>query len=102
MRRLKVQYLLIQNIRSLLDKRRIPDKELAFATGHSQPWLSKILKGERNLRVEDLDGIAEFFGLTVYELLSPGISTLTERRSGIERRKGDRRSGEDRRKLIIT
>ena len=101
-RRLKVEFVLTQNIKALLHERRIPAKDLAFAVGHSQAWLSKVLRGERQLRTQDLDPIAEFFGLLPYELLSPGISTLTERRSGVERRRHERRSGFDRRKLVIT
>ena len=39
-----------------------------------------------------LDRIADFFGIATYQLLQPGISPLTERRSGLDRRLGrDRR-----------
>jgi hypothetical protein len=49
------------------------------------------------MALSDLGKIAEFFGLTAAELLSYGISPLTERRRvqrrcGLDRRKTDRRA----------
>ena len=47
---------------------------------------------ERGVPLKHLDRIADFFGIATYQLLQPGISPLTERRSGRERRTGhDRR-----------
>ena len=97
-RRLKIEFLLVQNLRALLAARHLNDKDLAFATGHSQAWVSKVLSGERHMRIRDLDRVADFFGLTASQLLSPGISMLTERRRG-ERRRGERRTGYERRKM---
>jgi transcriptional regulator with XRE-family HTH domain len=91
-RRLKANYLLIQNVRALLAARGVDDKALAMFCGHKPAWLSKIMAGERGISLPDLDKVADFFGLTVAQLLSHGISPLTERR------KGDRRSVEERRK----
>jgi hypothetical protein len=56
-------------------------------------WLSKILddQGNRGLPLKYLDRIADFFGIATYQLFQPGISPL------LERRKGERRSGLDRR-----
>lgn len=94
---MRADLLLSQNIRSLLLKRKQDQRELAMWAGHHETWISKILNGGRGLRLKDLDKIADFFGLTVHQLFSPGISEYTERRRG-ERRSGrDRRGGRDRR-----
>lgn len=90
-RALKVSFLLVQNIRALLAARGIDDGALAMYCGHQPAWLSKILSGERGIKLPDLDKVADFFGLTVSQLLQHGISSLTERRHR------DRRSGQDRR-----
>lgn len=94
---LKAGYLLVQNINSLLAARGEDAKALAMWAGHKPAWISKILSGDRGIKLSDLDKIADFFGLTVAQLFQHGISTLTERRKG-ERRSGqDRRGGTDRR-----
>ncbi len=98
-RRLKLDYLLIQNVRALLSARGVDDKALAMWCGHKPSWLSKILDGQRGISLPDLDKVADFFGLTASQLLSPGVSPLTERRShhrrsGDDRRLGDRRRSE--------
>lgn len=94
---LKTSYLLRLNLRALLSRR---GKDAAIAAewaGHKGPWLSKILSGDRGIKLDDLDRLADHFGLTTAQLISPGISALTERRRG-ERRSGrERRSGTDRR-----
>jgi hypothetical protein len=95
-RSLKAKYLLIQNIRALMAARRVEGSTLSLWCGHKPPWLSKILQGERGMSFEDLDCVADFFGLLPSQLLSPGISSLTERRR-FERRRGERRGGRDRR-----
>ena len=99
-RALKASYLLIQNIRALLAGRGVDDKALAMFCGHKPAWLSKILSGERGMGLSDMDKVADFFGLTVAQLLQHGISPLTERRrttrrQGHDRRLQDRRVGEE-------
>lgn len=97
MRTLKAEYLLLQNIRALLAARGVDAKGLAFAVGHSQAWISKILNGDRKMSIADMDRIADFFGLTASQLIQHGISPLTERRR-TERRSGDERRIKDRRR----
>lgn len=97
MRSLKADKLLVENIRTLLYRRGIDAKALARWCGHEPAWLSKILKGERGMQVADVGRVAEFFGLTVSELFSPGISPLTERRQHTRRTLADRRQVPDRR-----
>lgn len=80
------------NVSALLDARHQTQKELANWCRKSEVWISKILKTERQARMEDLDRIADFFGLATFQLFQPGISAVTERR-----RAEDRRSGRDRR-----
>lgn len=83
--------LLKENIRALLAARGEDAKALAVFCGHRPAWLSKILSGERGISLPDLDKVADFFGLTASQLLQHGISPLTERR------RANRRSGQDRR-----
>lgn len=89
---LKAPYILAQNIRSLLTARHQTAKSLAVWCRHSEPWIGKFLGGKREVQLRDLDRIADFFGLATYQLFQPGISPLTERRKG-----RDRRGGHDRR-----
>lgn len=101
---MKSRYLLIQNIRALQRARGTSDRALAMFCGHSGAWLSKTLKTDGNLKdhremaLEDVDKVADFFGLTAADLFSYGIAPLLERRRR-ERRGGaqDRRQGERRR-----
>lgn len=93
---MKAEILLVQNIRSLLAARGVDAAALAFAVGHSQAWISKILSGDRFMKLADMDAIADFFGLTVSQLLQHGIAPLTERRRR-DRRCGQDRRGKDRR-----
>lgn len=100
-RHYKANYLLVQNIQSLLAARRENAKSLAQWAGHRPAWLSKILASERGIKLSDLDKIADFFGLTVAQLFTNGISPLTERRRGERRSSQDRRSGQDRRQPAL-
>lgn len=88
---MRADRLIAQNIGALLHARRDKHKDLAQWCHHTETWISQILKGERAVQLYDLDRIADFFGIATYQLLQPGISHLTERR------KGERRSGRDRR-----
>lgn len=94
---LKALYLLRENIRYLLDKRHESQTALAQFCGHQKAWINKFLNDRniingREVSIADMDKIAQFFGLAVYQLFQPGISALGERRSA-----SDRRSGQDRR-----
>jgi hypothetical protein len=97
LRELRADILLARNIRSLLDKRNIDDSALAAWCGHRPAWLSKILSGERGMQIKDLGRVADFFGLSVFELFCYGIDPLLERRKGDRRSGTDRRGGRDRR-----
>jgi hypothetical protein len=96
-RELRADYLLAENIRTLLSIRRIDASALAVWCGHKGAWISKILSNERGVKVSELGSIADFFGLTVSQLFQAGISPLTERRKAQRRNGLDRRSGADRR-----
>lgn len=95
---MRADRLLRQNIDTLLKARGQTRTELAAWCGRSRSWLSKIFNesndpsDRRGINLKYLDKIADFFGLAAYQLFQPGISPLTERRSG-----HDRRSGQDRR-----
>lgn len=81
-----------ENLKALLAGRHIDQKALAFALRRHPTWINKFLKGTRTISMQDLDGLADVFGLSAFELFRPGISALTERRKGL-----DRRTGRDRR-----
>lgn len=99
-RQLRADYLLAENIRTLLTRRAVDAGALAVWCGHRPAWISKVLSGERGVQLKDLGKIADFFGLTVAEMFSHGISPLTERRVEARRSQQDRRSGEDRRRPV--
>lgn len=86
---MRLELLLVQNIRVLLQGRGLSQRDLAKWVGHHETWLSKILKADRGLKLKEVDRVADFFGMEAYQLLSPGIS--------VERRRGQRRSGRERR-----
>lgn len=91
---LRAPYMLRQNVTDLLIARKEDQVTLAKALGHDKSWANKFLNGHRSIPLKELDQIADFFGLATYQLLQPGISRLTERRSGSDRRKGrERRIG---------
>lgn len=89
---LKASELLKHNIDALLRARGQNKPELARYCRRSRSWLDKIFsETRREIPLKYLDRIADFFGIATYQLLQPGISPLTERRSKT------RRSGMDRR-----
>lgn len=89
---MKAAALLKVNIDGLLRTRHQTRHDLAMWCRRSDAWLSKILgKDNRNVPLEYLDRVADFFGLATYQLFQPGLTGV------LERRKGDRRSGKDRR-----
>lgn len=86
-------YLVKQNIRTLLKARGQDQKDLARWCRRTESWISQILtKPDRGFSIKEMDRIADFFGLATYQLFQPGLSHMTERRQGKERRAGaDRR-----------
>jgi hypothetical protein len=85
--------LLKRNLEALLRARGQTQHDLAQWCRRTDAWLSKILdiNGTRGVPLKHLDRIADFFGIATYQLLQPGITSL------LERRKGDRRKGGERR-----
>lgn len=89
---MKAQFLLKQNIDTLLRARGQRRHDLAQWCHRTDAWLSQIFREDRReLPQKYLDHVADFFGIATYQLFQPGITPLTERR------KADRRSGRDRR-----
>lgn len=98
---MRADRVLSENIQALLRARGQAQKDLAHWCGHTETWLSSILRGERQFRVIDYDKVADFFGIAVYQLFQPGISPLTERRKGRDRRGGrDRRISHAQREMM--
>jgi hypothetical protein len=92
---------LAENVSALLTTRRHKQTDLAQWCRRSDVWVSQFLRGERNWQLDDLDRVADFFGLATYQLFQPGISPLTERRRGGERRTmQDRRVGPTQRVML--
>ncbi len=87
-----------ENIVELLRRRHMTQKDLAVWCGHEEAWISAILREHRGLPMQELDRVADFFGLEPHELLRPGIAI--ERRSGLDRRVGERRIGPTRRTMV--
>jgi DNA-binding Xre family transcriptional regulator len=84
---MKANFLLKHNIDTLLKARGQHRKDLAQWCRRTEAWISKIFTDDkRGVPLKYLDRIADFFGIATYQLLQPGISGLTERRSRIERR----------------
>jgi hypothetical protein len=84
--------LMKHNVVALLKGRRQTQRDLAQWCRRSDAWIGKILKEERReFPMKYWDRIADFFGVSVYQLIQPGISAVTERR------RRDRRSGLERR-----
>lgn len=94
----RTDLLLAENLRTLIAARRVDGKDVAMACGHESSWISKILSGDRGMRLEDVGKAAAFFGLSASELLAPWISPLLERRRLTRRTTTDRRAIQDRRK----
>lgn len=88
------KYLFRQNVRSLLMSRHENAASLAMWCGHDKSRASKVLAGDREPQMKDLDRIADFFGIDTFRLFQPGIEPL------LERRKSERRSGLDRRQRV--
>lgn len=78
------------NVRELMAVRRWTQSDLAERLGVSQPWLSKRLTGTTPFQIEDLDALAQVFGLSPHTLLYSGFGKW-DRRSGDERRTGEDR-----------
>lgn len=87
----KAAHILRENVRVLLDARKEEQIALARHCGHDKSWINKFLNEGRGVTLKDFDKIASFFGVETYQLFQPGISRLTERRIGADRRAGDER-----------
>lgn len=93
--------MLRDNILGLLRDQHESQVALAEWVGHKKAWLNKFLNGHREIQIEDLDRIADFFHVELYQLFQPGISSRTERRSGRDRRAGrERRQGRQVRHML--
>lgn len=99
---LKVNVLMKRNIDALLKRRGFSRRDLARYLRHTNDkkadtWLSHIMKetSVRELPLKYWDRAADYLGVSTYQLLQPGIGgAATERRCGMDRRKGiERRVG---------
>lgn len=95
---MKALALLKHNIDTLLKQRGHSRRDLAGWVRQSNnkrlidPWISHIFRNpEQDIPAKYLDRIADFLGVDVHTLFQPGLTSETDRR------KGERRSGRDRR-----
>ena len=88
---MKAPQLLAENISGLLRLRCMNQHDLAQWCRKSDVWLSYFLSGKREIQLADLDRIADGLGVATYQLFQPGIV------GSAERRRGERRSGQERR-----
>lgn len=56
-------------LRDWLDTTGVTQKELATDLNKTQVWLQKVLKGENDVRLRDLDGIADALRTTASDLV---------------------------------
>lgn len=89
---MRARLILARNISAILTARSQSQTALAVWCHKQVSWINKILSGQRPMHIDDFDRVADFLGISVYQLFQPGISGLTERR-----KPGDRRTGRDRR-----
>lgn len=99
---MRARLLLARNIHAVLRARGEDQTSLA-AWCHKKPsWINKILAGKRPMHIDDFDRVADFLGLSVYQLFQPGISQLTERRKIHDRRiRRERRIGHAERLITL-
>lgn len=83
---MKAERLINENIGALLRGKGTDQKTLAQWCRKTEVWLSFKLAGKRAWKVDELDRVADFFGIATYQLLQPGIAVTSERRTGYDRR----------------
>lgn len=59
-----------ENVKKLMDKQNVQQKDIAEAAGVSQAFISNMLKGYKIPSVQVLQRIAEYLGVTVDDLIS--------------------------------
>lgn len=92
---MKAARIVAENVSALLKRENYHQTDLAQHCKRSDPWVSQFLRGERTWQLDDLDKVADFFGMDTFELFRPGIAQRSERR-GVQRRAGvDRRVRHD-------
>ena len=62
-------------IRQKRESLKISQEAVAFVLEISQAGYSKIERNETKLKVEQVYKIAEYFGITIYELLPPALAS---------------------------
>lgn len=97
---MKALRLLAENISALLKARGHSQHDLAQWCRHTDVWLSAILSQKREIQLEDLDRVADYFGLVTYQLFQPGIARSTERRVSERRTNKERRIAQNSRAML--
>lgn len=91
---LKPAIILKRNVDHLLTTQHKKRHDLAQWCRIDPSWVSAVLNdpsATKTFSMHHLGAIADFFGVEPYQLLMPGLSLWSERRSGRDRRSGHER-----------
>lgn len=94
---LRTNLVMKQNVKALLRHRGLTQKDLADYCHRSESWIGKILDltSDRKFPLKYWEKISDMLRVETYQLIQPGLTLPTERR------KGQRRTGTDRRQQMI-
>jgi transcriptional regulator with XRE-family HTH domain len=67
----------VEEIRALMGRRRVSQKQLGEALGLAQPTMSKRMNGKIPFDLDELDAIAEFFDVPITDLFGRPIERET-------------------------
>ncbi len=87
-----------RRVSDLLEHEQISRKDLAAYLGHARSWTTEFLNASHGCSLDDVDKIARYFGLSVPQLFELDGVRFRDRRRGQRRSGLDRRGGFDRRK----
>jgi transcriptional regulator with XRE-family HTH domain len=68
----------VEEIRALMGRRRVSQKQLGDALGLAQPTMSKRMNGKIAFDLNELDGIAAFFDVSILDLFPRPEGTVDQ------------------------
>ncbi len=72
--RIHLREMIAEEIRALMARRRVTGARLGLAIGKSDMYVSRRVRGETAFDVDDLEAIAEFFDVSVVDLMPASIT----------------------------
>lgn len=73
-----LNYVVAARLRVHTMRRRIKQQEIADALGEAQPWVSRKLRGQSPITLDELDRLATAVGVSVIDLLPERLKTPTD------------------------